>query len=258
MQLDKTKKYKGVQLLKLEPQYFGNAKKYSRQKSSNEIPIIKYQSSANVGKSLRRSPCHNSIKLEEEKVTGIDSYNTHTKNILKKISSFGKANINNINNLSEFLFLRKVQKKKEGKKDSEKYLSKFRKGNQNKHHHKSFSCKNVCSLKNQFLSKKSKVINSINIKNENNNNNNNDFNNKINTNSKIKTGSNDITKEKNVNNKENIINDYKSVNIITIKNNSENITTNGNTNDSKKNKKNKKKNNSIKKKSTFKQLFCCL
>ena len=252
MHLDKTKKYKGVQLLKLEPQYFGNVKRYSRQKSSNEIPIIKNQSSANVGKSLRPSPYDNSIKLEEEKVTGINSFNTHTKNILKKICSSNKANINNINNLSEFLFLRKMLKKKVEKKDYEKHLSKFRKGNQNKNHHKSFSCKNVCALKSQFLSKKNKVINSINIKNNNNMNNNNDFNSKANTNSKIKTGSNDTTKEKNGNNKENIINDYKSVNIITIKNNSENITTIGNTNDSKKN---KKKNNSIKKKSTFKQLF---
>jgi hypothetical protein len=241
MQLERQKKYKGVQLLKLEPQFFGNAKRYSMKKSSNEQSSIYNQSTINFIKSLRAIPDRHPFKFEEEKKTGINSY-INKKNI-KKINSYNKCNINH---LSEFLFLKKKYKKKEEKKETDKILSKFKKGSQKKV--QSLSCKDVCSLKNNLLSKKSQIINNINIIKNNINDN------KI-TNSKTKSGSNDMPKENNINNNEKIINDYKSININTIKNNTENVTNNEDIIDSNKNNIN---NNNSKKKNTIKKLFCCL
>ena len=244
MLLDKSKKYKGIKLLKLDQQIFQNAKRYSRKSSSisiiNDVPI-------QTKKSLRHSVNENKCKNEEDKSPV--TYSNITNKNMKKMYSCNKLITKNSN---ELIFLKNVLKKKgEERKDTEKSLSKFSKCNQPKgFFKKSISCKDLNNLKNNLLLKKSRIINNINTMNSNNNYSiNNEFNSNLNIHNKAKSITKEINKENNVNNNGNNINDCKI-----IKN--EKLTDHNDGDNHNDNNKNNK--NNIKSTNKFKKLFCCL
>jgi len=233
MLLDKPKKNRGIKLVKLDQQYFKNTKRYQ-----NKMPSISIINNEPLKKrkSLRYSINESKRKNEEEKKPETSSIITNKKYI-KRYSCNRLVS----SNFNELLFLRNIlRKKEEEKKDIEKSLSRFSKGNQSKFlSRKSISCKNINNLRNNLLYKKSRIINNISSVN------NNEFNSNQNTNNKTNTFINDVNKENNVNNNNNI-NDCNIVNVIKIKN--ENLTEHINDNDT-------KIKNGL---NNFKNLFCCL